>query len=164
MKLRISGIVEESVVDGPGIRFVIFTQGCIHNCEGCHNMDTHDLAGGTEMDIDELFERIRKNPMLDGVTFSGGEPMLQVAPLVELAKKCRAEGLNVYTYTGFEWEMLMNNKEKYLELLQLTDVLIDGKFILEEKSLELNFRGSHNQRIIDVQKSLASGSVELANW
>lgn len=164
MKIRISGIIEESVVDGPGIRFVVFTQGCIHQCEGCHNTDTHDLNGGYEMDTAEIFEKIKQNPMLDGVTFSGGDPLLQVEALVELAKKCREIGLNIYTYTGFEWEMLMRNQDKYVEFLRLTDVLIDGKFVIAEKSLTLSFRGSRNQRLIDVQKSLASGRVEQVEW
>lgn len=164
MKIRISGIVEESVVDGPGIRFVIFTQGCIHKCEGCHNEDTHDMNGGYEIDTDEIFEKIKRNPMLDGVTFSGGDPLLQVESLVDLAKKCREHGLNIYTYTGFEWEMLMRNKEKYLAFLELNDVLVDGKFILEQRSLNLAFRGSDNQRLIDVQKTLDSGEVVLKDW
>lgn len=164
MKIRISGIVEESVVDGPGIRFVIFTQGCVHNCEGCHNVDTHDINGGYEIDVDEIFEMIKRNPMLDGVTFSGGDPLLQVEALTGLAKKCREQGLSIYSYTGFEWEMLMRNKEKYLEFLKLNDVLVDGKFILEEKSLNLAFRGSRNQRLIDVQKTLESGTIQLKDW
>lgn len=161
IKIRISGITEESVVDGPGIRLVVFTQGCIHNCEGCHNPTTHDLNGGFEIDTDEIFAKIKKNPMLDGVTFSGGDPFLHVEPLLDLAKKCHAEGLNVISYTGFTWEALLRNEAKYLEFLQNIDCLIDGKFILAEKSLNLAFRGSKNQRIIDVPKSLEYDTVIL---
>lgn len=152
MDLRISGIVEESIVDGEGIRFVIFTQGCPHNCKGCHNPLTHDFNGGRIVTIDEVFSQIKENPLLSGVTFSGGEPFCQPKPLVELAKKIHQIGLNVWSYTGYTLEQLMDMGEDEKQLLHEVDFLVDGKFILEEKDLSLPFRGSRNQRILNLQK------------
>lgn len=155
--IRIAGIIKESVVDGPGIRFVVFAQGCKHNCKGCHNPNTHDLNAGKIVNTDEIIAEISKDPLLSGVTFSGGEPFLQAAAFSDLAKKVRKLGLNVITYTGYEIETLMskmNSKNSWENLLINTDILVDGKFILEEKSLMLKFRGSKNQRIIDPVKSL----------
>lgn len=164
MELRISGIIEESVVDGPGIRFVIFTQGCYHNCIQCHNQSTHDPNGGSIIQIDNLLEMIKKNPLLDGVTFSGGEPLIHTVPLTELAKECHKLGLNVISYTGFTWEDLMKNKRHFADYLKQVDVLIDGPFKVELKSLCLSFRGSSNQRIIDVKKSLESDKLVQLDW
>lgn len=169
-KLRISGIIEESIVDGPGIRFVIFSQGCYHNCPGCHNPATHDLNGGYEITVDDIMDKIKKNPLLSGVTFSGGEPFLQSKAFSELAKKIHDLGLNVITYTGYTMEQFFNwDDESYQgkrpednhwkDLLENTDILIDGPFILEKKSLLIKFRGSSNQRIIDPKKSLSLKKV-----
>ncbi|MDF2557500.1 MAG: anaerobic ribonucleoside-triphosphate reductase activating protein [Bacillales bacterium] len=164
MQLRISGIIEESVVDGPGIRFVVFTQGCFHKCIQCHNQATHDPEGGRLIEIEELLQMIKKNPLLDGVTFSGGEPLLHTEALTLLAKECHQLGLNVISYTGFIWEDLMKNKKHFADYLSQVDVLIDGPFKIELKSLNLSFRGSSNQRIIDVQKSLKSDDLVLLDW
>lgn len=156
-KLRIAGIIKESVVDGPGIRFVIFVQGCIHNCEGCHNPETHRLDAGKIVETEDILQEIKKNPLLTGVTFSGGEPFLQASACGELARQIHKIGLNIITYTGYQIETLMNkmNEENsWRDLLMNTDILIDGKFVLAEKSLMLRFRGSRNQRIIDPLKSL----------
>lgn len=152
MNLRISGIVEESIVDGEGIRFVIFTQGCPHHCKGCHNPSTHDFSGGRIVTIDEVFSQIKGNPLLSGVTFSGGEPFCQPKPLIELAKRIHQIGLNIWSYTGYTLEQLMNMGEDEKKLLHEVDFLVDGKFILEEKDLSLPFRGSRNQRILNLQK------------
>ena len=152
MNLRISGLVEESIVDGEGIRFVIFTQGCPHHCKGCHNPSTHDFNGGRIVTIDKIFSQIKENPLLSGVTFSGGEPFCQPKPLVELAKKIHQIGLNVWSYTGYTLEQLMDMGEDEKQLLHEVDFLVDGKFILEEKDLSLPFRGSRNQRILNLQK------------
>lgn len=161
MELRIAGTVNDSIVDGPGIRFTIFTQGCPHHCEGCHNTHTHDFNGGTVIDTDELLEKIRSNPLLDGVTFSGGEPFCQAEALAHLGSQIRNMGLNVITYTGYTFERLWSERETnhWRELLEVTDFLIDGPFIIEQKDWNIRFRGSSNQRYIDCQESLRKGVV-----
>ena len=162
MEIRLSGIVEESIVDGKGIRFTVFTQGCPHNCKGCHNPQTHDFKGGYLDDTDNLFEKFKDDPILKGMTFSGGEPFMQPKPLTELAKKIHSlKYKDVWCYTGFTFEELLKGNEDWIELLSNIDVLIDGKFVEELKNLELSFRGSENQRIIDVKKSLAENKIIL---
>lgn len=160
MKIRLNGVVCESIVDGVGIRYVVFTQGCFHNCLECHNEDTHDINGGYLHDIQKIIDEIKENPLLDGVTFSGGEPFLQAKELFEIAKQCRDIGLNIWIYSGFLYEEILENTD-YMELLKICDVLVDGKFVASEKSYELQFSGSKNQRVIDVKKSLENGAVEL---
>lgn len=158
-KIRISGIIPESIVDGPGIRYTIFSQGCNHFCKGCHNPQTHDLNGGRECDIDDILKDIMKNPLLRGVTFSGGEPFLQAEQFSKLAKFIKKQGLNIVTYTGYKFEDLIrniNNKAGWRELLENTDILIDGPYEQEKRNLMLRFRGSENQRILDAQASLAN--------
>ena len=158
--LRIAGIIRESIVDGPGIRFVVFSQGCTHKCKGCHNPETHDVKSGYEISINRILEEIKKDPLISGVTFSGGDPFLQAKEFSDLAKEIHKLGLNIITYTGYTIEQLVNgfNEHPYWkELLLHTDTLIDGPFILEKKSLMLRFRGSENQRIIDPQKSIEKG-------
>jgi anaerobic ribonucleoside-triphosphate reductase activating protein len=161
MDIRIAGTVNDSIVDGPGIRFTIFTQGCPHNCEGCHNPQTHSFDGGTIVDSGELLEKIRSNPLLDGVTFSGGEPFCQAKALAELGREIKKSGLNIVTYTGYDFEQLYENRSKngWGELLEVTDFLIDGKFILAQKDWQIRFRGSSNQRYLDCHVSLESGKA-----
>jgi anaerobic ribonucleoside-triphosphate reductase activating protein len=166
-KLRISGIIKESIVDGPGIRYVVFTQGCLHKCEGCHNPQTHDLEGGYFIDIDDIITEVKKNPLLDGLTFSGGEPFLQPEALSTLGKAAKALGLNIITYTGYTFDQLTElskSKPDITSLLQVTDILIDGRFELSQKDLLLKFRGSKNQRPIDVPNTLKTGTVVLLDW
>jgi len=152
-EVRIAGIEPESVVDGEGIRYVVFVQGCPHRCPGCHNPETHPFDGGREADIEELFAEIRENPLLKGVTFSGGEPFCQPKPLAQLARMVHGIGLDVTTYTGYLYEDLLNMPDPDVaELLAQTDTLIDGPFILAEKDLTLAFRGSRNQRIIKLTR------------
>ena len=158
MKIRIAGLVQDSIVDGPGLRLTVFFQGCKHNCKGCHNPETHAMDGGYDIDIDEIVEMARSNPLLSGVTLSGGEPLLQLEGAIELARKINELGLNVICYSGYTWEYLIS-EDRYRELLGLLKYLIDGKFILEKRSLMLNFRGSENQRIINVKKSLEENAV-----
>ncbi len=160
--IRISGIAPESIVDGPGIRYTVFTQGCPHRCEGCHNPETHDPSGGYDITAGEILQNIRKNPLLDGVTLSGGEPFMQPKQLLPLVRKVKEEGLSVIVYSGYTFEELMRNADA-VALLQYADILIDGRFILADRSLELLFRGSKNQRIIDVPKSLSEGKAVLAD-
>jgi len=164
-QIRVAGIVKESVVDGPGLRFVVFAQGCKHNCPDCHNPETHPFDGGKLMKINEIIEMI-DNPLLSGVTFSGGEPFEQAAAFAELAAEVKKLGLNVLTYTGYTFEQIIflsKENKAWMDLLRLTDILIDGPFIISKKDLSLKFRGSSNQRIIDVQKSLIEGRVVVTD-
>ncbi len=162
MQIRLSGIVNDSIVDGTGIRMTVFVQGCTHNCKGCHNPQTHDLNGGYLADTDDILEKALKNPLLEGLTFSGGEPFLQPVPLADLAIKAHKAGYNIFCYTGFLYEQLLEDGERK-KLLENVDFLVDGPFIEEQKSLMLNFRGSKNQRIIDVKKSLETGVPVVLN-
>lgn len=164
-KIKIAGIVEESIVDGPGIRFVIFTQGCPHKCIGCHNPQTHDFNMGRYESIENLVNMIDENPLLSGVTLSGGEPFLQPLELVTLIDKIKNKDLDIITYTGYTYEELIQSKNKnILELLKKTNILIDGKFVLELKDENLDFRGSSNQRAIDVKKSMEKGCIINYNF
>ena len=160
MKIRISGIVNDSVVDGPGFRLAVFTQGCPHHCAGCHNPQTHDFEGGRDIDTQEIIEKLRGNPLLDGITLSGGEPFCQGAACAELASAAHALGLNVWTYSGYTYEQLLAGDAEQRALLAETDVLVDGPFVLPQRTLELRFRGSANQRLIDVKASAAAGSAQ----
>lgn len=151
--LRISGIVPESIVDGPGFRYVIFTQGCPHHCPGCHNPQTHDFDAGTWADGEAILREIRENTLLAGVTFSGGEPFCQAAPLAELAREVHKMGKNVFVYTGYVYEKLLEKAKTddgIAALLKETDTLVDGPYIEALRDLELRFRGSSNQRIIEL--------------
>lgn len=161
MDIRLAGTEEESIVDGPGIRYTIFVQGCPHKCEGCHNPQTHSFDGGYITDTDSLYERIALDPLLDGVTFSGGEPFCQAAALACLAKRIKKElKLNIIVYTGYTFEyLLFHQLEKSIgELLEQTDILIDGRYVKTKRSLDLKFCGSTNQRIINCPISLRLGT------
>ena len=163
MEIRVFGTANDSIVDGPGLRYALFVQGCTHNCKGCHNPGSHALDGGTLRDTDEIFEEIKKNPLLDGVTFSGGEPFLQARALSRLAEKIKGLGLNIYVYSGFTFEQLVEGKNAenaWGELLSHVDFLVDGKFEEDKKHYTLTFKGSENQRIIDVQSSLG-GKIKI---
>lgn len=162
MRISLSGVTGDSIVDGPGLRLTIFTQGCLHHCPGCHNPQTHDPEGGSWADTEDILAAAAENPLLDGITLSGGDPFMQPVPCLALAEGAHKIGLNVWTYTGYTWEALLeeNDAEK-LALLKETDVLVDGPFLLAERSLELRFCGSRNQRLIDVKKSLAADKVVL---
>lgn len=160
--LKLAGTVNDSIVDGPGIRFTVFVQGCPHRCKGCHNPHTHDFEGGETVTLESLLEKIKGNPLLDGVTFSGGEPFCQAKSLYELALEIKKLGMNIVTYTGYKFEYLTENANAenfYSELLSVTDYLVDGKFELDKRDILLKFRGSSNQRIIDVKKSLSEKKV-----
>lgn len=162
MNIRIAGVVNDSIVDGPGLRFAVFTQGCFHHCPGCHNPETHDPQGGHDEDTEALIARMKKNPLLSGLTLSGGDPLEQSAPCLELAKAAHAMGLNVWAYTGYTWEQLLDrNDPDQMSLLREVDVLVDGPFIQAQRSLELNYCGSKNQRLIDATASLREGKVVL---
>ena len=162
MRISLSGVTGDSIVDGPGLRLTIFTQGCLHHCPGCHNPQTHDPEGGSWADTEDILAAAAENPLLDGITLSGGDPFLQPVPCLALAEGAHKIGLNVWTYTGYTWEALWEeNAPEKIALLKETDVLVDGPFLQAERSLELRFCGSRNQRLIDVKKSLAEDKVVL---
>ncbi|MDI9498352.1 MAG: 4Fe-4S single cluster domain-containing protein [Bacillota bacterium] len=149
--LRLAGVVEESIVDGPGMRMVLFTQGCPHRCRGCHNPETHLRVGGEMHSVADLIRRYRAHGGLDGITFSGGEPFLQPGPLATLGAAIHAAGGSVISYSGFVYEALIEKAKSEPDtarLLATTDLLIDGPYIEALRSLELPCRGSSNQRLI----------------
>lgn len=160
MTARISGIVQESIVDGPGMRATIFFQGCPHKCAGCHNPQTHDPEGGSVQELDILLEPILGNPILDGITLSGGEPFFQAEAAAEIARRAHAAGLNVWTYTGYTFEeLLASDTPGWQSLLRETDILVDGRFLQSQKTLDKPFVGSKNQRLICVADSLSAGKA-----
>ena len=160
--MRIAGLVQDSIVDGPGLRFVVFTQGCDLDCNGCHNPAARGNLGGSEMTVEEIIAEMSRNPLTDGLTLSGGEPSMQAAGCAQLASAARTKGLSVWMYSGYTFEELISRAKAepdVRELLELIDVLVDGRFKLEERTLSTRWRGSQNQRVLDVQKSLAQGSA-----
>lgn len=164
--IRIAGIVKNSITDGPGFRYAIFTQGCPHNCFACHNPESHSFTDGDETPINEIINEITADKLLDGVTFSGGEPFMQAKQLAGLAYMIKRQtNLNIYCFTGYTWEELIEQAKTrpgWYDLLNEIDIIIDGRFELALKSFDLRFRGSSNQRAIDVKKSLESGyAVEI---
>ena len=149
-ELRISGIAEESIVDGPGLRYVLFTQGCPHHCKGCHNPETHDPQGGVLRDTNDLLQLFEENPLLSGVTFSGGEPFMQPGPLAIMAREVKKAGKTVVVYTGYTLEQLAAERNSAVhDLLLLTDTLIDGPYVESLRDPDLIFRGSSNQRVLN---------------
>ena len=162
MIFRVNGIMNDSIVDGPGLRLAVFVQGCSHACLGCHNPETHDPMGGREMDTDEVAKMLGENPILDGLTLSGGEPFEQAEACLVMAKDAKNRGLNVWIYSGFVYEALRKKEDKAISgLLDTCDVLVDGPFVLSQRSLDLDFRGSRNQRLVDLKKSNVTGEVCL---
>lgn len=162
--IRLFGLVTDSIVDGPGFRVSIFTQGCPHHCEGCHNPGSHDPAAGKEWTLDEVEKKFTGNPLLDGITLTGGEPFQQPAACAELARRAHQKGLNVWSYSGYTYEKLRElakQDEGVNALLSEIDVLVDGPFRLNERSLELLYCGSKNQRLIDMKKTRKTGEVVL---
>lgn len=158
--IRTSGIIKESIVDGVGLRYVVFFQGCPHNCKGCQNPQTRSFNGGKFVHADTIINEVINNPLLDGITLSGGDPLCYPRQCVILAGRVREYNKTVWIYTGYTFEEIMANPRKR-RVLPVTDVLVDGKYIEEQRDLDLRFRGSSNQRIIDVQKSLKQGKIVL---
>jgi anaerobic ribonucleoside-triphosphate reductase activating protein len=156
--LRIAGMVNDSIVDGPGLRLAVFCQGCRRHCPGCHNPATWDESGGYQAETDDVLAAVGRNPLLDGITLTGGEPFLQAAAAAPLAAAVRARGLTVVTYTGYLWEEITGGPPDWLELARQTDLLVDGSFIMGERNIDLLFRGSANQRLIDAPASLVAGA------
>lgn len=165
--VNVAGIVRESIVDGPGFRFVIFCQGCPHGCKACHNPDTHAFKENKLIGVDELFESIMKPRLGKGVTFSGGEPFCQAAPFAKLGEKLKAEGIDILIFTGYEYEELIKMakyNESIMRLIKTADYIVDGRYKEELRDLSLKFRGSSNQRIIDVKKTLEACQVVEAEF
>lgn len=161
MVVRLAADIQpDSILDGSGIRTVIWFQGCLHNCKGCQNPETHDMNGGIVVDVDELKMKLKNLKYQSGITLSGGDPFFQPEAALEIVKFAKSIGLNVWAYTGFTYEALLSDKIR-LDLLKNVDVLVDGKFMMDKKSLNCRFRGSTNQRLIDVKKSLEAGGVVL---
>jgi anaerobic ribonucleoside-triphosphate reductase activating protein len=161
--MRLSGITPESLVDGPGLRYVIFTQGCLHCCPHCHNQKSWDMGGGKEYSVKQIIRLMKKQKKTKrGVTFSGGEPFLQAAELAEVALAVRQAGWDVVTFTGYTYEELLENNDDGIKtLLSASDILIDGRYVHEKRSVKLQFRGSSNQRIIDLVKTREKGRLVL---
>lgn len=159
--LDLAGIAGDSIVDGPGIRTTVFAQGCPHHCPGCHNPETWEFGCGTQMPAEAVLEIVRANPLCRGVTFSGGEPFAQAGEFAKLGRLLKAAGYEVASYSGYTFEALLNGTPEQRQLLETIDVLIDGPYLESERSLELNFRGSRNQRVINVPTSLKEGSTVL---
>ena len=159
--VRIAGITTESVVDGPGLRSTVFFQGCPHACEGCHNPETWNPDGGQEVTLRDLLTKLKLNPLIAGVTFSGGEPFYQASVAAELGRLLQEQGFNLWVYTGYTWEYLLDNisYSGFSTLLKVTDVLVDSPFQKQDKALQLPFKGSSNQRIIKVSESLKAGAI-----
>ncbi|MGI6707194.1 MAG: anaerobic ribonucleoside-triphosphate reductase activating protein [Clostridia bacterium] len=162
--IRIAGIIKESIVDGPGIRMVVFAQGCRHNCPGCHNPETHSFDGGTLVTIDSILAQAKSNPLLDGITFSGGEPFEQAEAFAVLAQEAKKMNLDIMTYTGYTYEYILKYASEHKgwgALLDETHILVDGRYEADKKNLLLKFRGSENQRIIDVKRTKAENRIVL---
>ena len=157
--LELAGIAGDSIVDGPGIRTTVFAQGCPHHCPGCHNPETWAFGCGTPVAAEDVLSIAKANPLCRGVTFSGGEPFAQAAEFAALAKLLKQNGYEVASYSGYTFEQLLDGTPEQRELLEAIDVLIDGPYLQAERSLELNFRGSRNQRILNVPASLVAGAA-----
>ena len=167
VSVRIAGMVSDSITDGPGLRMAIFVQGCDKRCPGCHNAHTLPQDGGTEYTLEQLIQKVEANPLITGVTLSGGEPLLQAAALLPLAEYIKDRGLELAIYTGDLFEEVLSRGGAPAELLKKADVVVDGPFVLEQKNLMLRFRGSANQRIIDVPRSLREEKtvpVQAPRW
>ena len=153
----------DSIVDGPGLRIVVWTQGCPHHCKECHNPQTHDFHGGFEEDTSKILTLIDNAQLQSGITLSGGEPFEQCLPLIEVAQHAKNKKLNVWAYSGYTYEQILADETKR-QLLECVDILVDGKFDYTQKHHALRFKGSKNQRIIDVQASLKANEIIISKY
>lgn len=161
MIFRVFGSQQNSIVDGPGIRMAIFMQGCLHKCKGCQNPTSWPIYGGVRMDTEEFKTEMAKDPLLTGITLTGGEPFLQPLAALDLARAAHKRNLSVWCYTGYTYEQILEWEDARKDLLREIDVLVDGPFEEDKKSLDIPWRGSTNQRLIDVKESLKKGEVVL---
>lgn len=166
MKIKLAApLTKDSIVDGPGLRAVVWTQGCPHSCPECHNPQTHSYDGGFEIEVNEICKQILQLKLHKGVTFSGGEPLEQAAACVNIAKVAKEKGMDVWVFTGYTFENILQKatqqKPEWMELLKLTDVIVDGPYMAQRRNLLLKYRGSENQRVINVQKSLIEEKIVL---
>ena len=159
--VSIAGVKKHTTVNGPGVRYTVFMQGCEHGCKGCHNPETHDLGGGEEVSVKELIDDILATKYIDGVTLSGGDPLLQAEQCRDIVEALKSNGLDIWLYSGFTFDEVAAGKagEAAREVLDFIDVMVDGRFIESLKSEEHIWRGSSNQRLIDVRKSLDAGEI-----
>lgn len=165
MNIRLAGEISESTVDGPGIRYTVFTQGCTHNCVGCHNLHTHPIDKGYLKENKNIIEEMKKNPLISGLTLSGGEPFLQPKEIYNLCILAKEEGYNIIAYSGYTYEELIDKNDEFINsTLEVIDVLIDGKFDILKKSLSLLYRGSSNQRVIDMVKTRINKKVIIKDF
>lgn len=155
--LRVLRIVDGTSVDGPGLRTSIYFAGCPHHCEGCHNPGSWDFDGGTEMTIDQIIDHVNEQDF--NVTLSGGDPLAQIDMLLPLVERLKADGRNIWCYTGYTYEHVCAD-ERLRPILEYIDVLVDGPFMLPQRDISLHFRGSSNQRLVDVVRS-TPGNVIL---
>ena len=163
--MNVAGINFESVADGEGVRVVIYVSGCLHNCKGCHNPTSHSFTAGqpfTEQLQNEIIAYINKTPFISGLTLSGGDHMYSSSEITPFIRALRQANKNVtvWIYSGFTYKEILENSEM-LELLSECDVLVDGRFVLEQRDMTLSYKGSRNQRIIDVQQSLQCENIVL---
>lgn len=159
--IRLYGTASDSIVDGPGLRYAVFVQGCTHACPGCHNPDSQPACEGMLVPIDDIVTSVAENGLVQGVTISGGEPFEQAEACAELACRVRELGLGVWTYSGYRFEDLIAlvDVAGVRRLLEATDVLVDGPFVQALHSYDLAWRGSSNQRLIDVCATRACGHI-----
>lgn len=150
MIMRVLDIIAGTTVDGPGLRTSIYFSGCSHHCPECHNPESWDPLGGEEMSIDYIMDRIEEEDF--DVTFTGGDPLMQIDNLVELAKRIKMSGKDIWCYTGYSYEDVVSDAN-LSKILPFIDVLVDGPFLIGQRDIKLLFRGSANQRLINVPKS-----------
>lgn len=163
MKISILNIVEDTTVDGPGLRTAVYCAGCVNQCPGCHNPESWDIRKGKEVETEVILQQILSDEFAN-VTFTGGDPMYQAKEFSELARLIKQNShKTIWCYTGYLFENLLDSSDT-AELLSWIDVLVDGRFIESLKDEDLLFRGSSNQRLIDVQASLKSGKTEILNY
>lgn len=162
MNIRISGTIDESIVDGTGIRFVLFTQGCPHGCKECHNPDTHNYNGGFITTTEDIITKFENNPLVSGITISGGEPFVQPEAVLDVILRSIKLEKDIWIFTGYTFdELLSKHDDTIIQILKNTDVLVDGRFELDKKDLTLRFRGSQNQRLINAKQSILENTIVL---
>ena len=163
-KIRLFGVANDSIVDGPGLRYAVYTQGCSHKCKGCQNPESWPFEGGTVTTVGALIDDIAQKELIHDVTLSGGDPFCQAGPVCALARELKKRDYGIWAYSGYTFEQLQElseTDEDIKELLNLIDVLVDGRFVEDLKSLDLKWKGSSNQRVIDMKKTRNAGKIVI---